>query len=286
MSDSTMILYHAHCPDGFCAAWVAATSLGRGPDVVSVPVQYGDPYPPEIGGGIGRLFILDFSFPRETMRELAGFAREVVCLDHHKTAREALEGLDGSMPGLRVTFDMSRSGAMLAWDYFHPGDPPPVLVRYVMDRDLWTWGLPDSREFSAALAVEPRDFDRWSRLAGDLDDSAILREFLGRGSAILAAQSAHVESLAAAAFLGDVGGHRVPVVNSPVFQSEVGERLCQLHPAAPFSATFFVRDAGVEIWSLRSRNGFDVSAVARDLGGGGHAAAAGFRKPRIAEHGR
>jgi nanoRNase/pAp phosphatase (c-di-AMP/oligoRNAs hydrolase) len=49
-----------------------------------------------------------------------------------------------------------------------------------------------------------------------------------------------------------------------------------VHPLA----VFFLLDQEHEVWSLRSRNGFDVSAVARSFGGGGHAAAAGFKRPR------
>ena len=39
----------------------------------------------------------------------------------------------------------------------------------------------------------------------------------------------------------DIGGHLVPVVNASVFFSEVGERLCQLYPDAPFAGYYFDR---------------------------------------------
>jgi nanoRNase/pAp phosphatase (c-di-AMP/oligoRNAs hydrolase) len=38
--------------------------------------------------------------------------------------------------------------------------------------------------------------------------------------------------------------------------------------------------ADLRKWSLRSRPGFDVAAVAKSLGGGGHAQAAGFVEER------
>jgi nanoRNase/pAp phosphatase (c-di-AMP/oligoRNAs hydrolase) len=37
------------------------------------------------------------------------------------------------------------------------------------------------------------------------------------------------------------------------------------------------------LFSLRSRNGLDVSKVAQHFGGGGHAAAAGFRRLKFFE---
>jgi c-di-AMP phosphodiesterase-like protein len=156
------------------------------------------------------------------------------------------------------------------------------LLRYVQDRDLWRWELDDSREFSAALAVEPRTFERWDEIASYIDEDGIRSRhyypFVNRGYAILAAQSQHVESLASRAGFRVIAGHRVPAVNSPLFQSEIGHRLCELHGDCPFACVWFqderTRD---EIWSLRSRGDFDVSAVAKSYGGGGHAAAAGFR---------
>lgn len=283
MSDSTFVLYHGGgCADGFAAAWAASLSLGRGPDVVYVPMNYNAGYPPEIEGGVSRIFILDFSFPRETMLKIAWLADQVVCLDHHASAQQALEGLDGSVAGLTVTFDMGKSGAMLAWEHFHPGEPAPTLIRYVQDRDLWTWRLPDSKEFSAALSVEPREFGRWDLLDATLRYEIEWIEFIGRGKAILAAQDSYVATLMSRARIADVAGHRVPVVNAPMFQSEVGDALCAAHPDRPFAAMFSVLvpdragEPETRVYSLRSRNGFDVSAVAKAMGGGGHRAAAGF----------
>lgn len=293
MSDSTIVLYHAACADGFGAAWSAHTVLGHGPDVVYVPVQYGQPYPPEIDGGVARLFILDFSYPRATMERLAGCAGEIVCLDHHKTAQAELAGLP------YAKFDMDKSGAVLAWEHFRPGEPVPLLLRYVQDRDLWQWILYRSRDFSAALGVEPRDFVRWDELAATFERQAhYFRQeedgiasftyyFLESGRAILAAQQAHVESLASHAVLTPIGPHMVPAVNCPIFQSELGEELCRRHEGSPFAAIFFLKDQETEIWSLRSIGDFDVSAVAKSLGGGGHRNAAGFVKKlnRMSENG-
>jgi uncharacterized protein len=278
MSDSTVVLYHKDCADGFGAAFAAWTILGD--PAVYVPVQYGEPMPlGQIPVG-GTVYIVDFSYPREELISLAQRSNRVVVLDHHKTAREALEGLDGTVPGLSVTFDMDRSGAVLTWEYFHPGEPVPLLLRYVQDRDLWRWEMISSREFSAALALEPKDFQTWTNLREMVEDVNDRVAFLRRGAAVLKYQKSLVDSLASKAVMSDVGGHSVPAVNCPIFQSELGEELCKKYPDSPFAAVWFCPDEKSEIWSLRSRNGFDVSEVARSLGGGGHAAAAGFKRTR------
>lgn len=276
MSEVTVVLYHGPgCQDGFGAAFAAWSVLGD--QATYIPVQYGQE-PPSPAFLADRLYILDFSYDRMTILEMARRCiGQVVVLDHHKSAREILEGI--SAPNITVVFDMDKSGAVLAWEHFHPGKPVPMLLQYVQDRDLWKWELPSSHEFSAALSIEEKDFEEWDNLERRLYEPIEFNRFIDSGESILAAQRHHVEFLASKAFIAPVGDYLVPVVNSSLFQSEIGQRLCQLHPEMPFAAVFFVTETE-EIWSLRSRNGFDVSSVAKSLGGGGHAAAAGFKRPR------
>jgi oligoribonuclease NrnB/cAMP/cGMP phosphodiesterase (DHH superfamily) len=281
------VLYHGPtCVDGFAAAWAVHRVLGDF-EVSYTPMQYGDKLPE----GIGRhdvVFMLDFSMKRAAIEKLARSVRALTVIDHHKTAKEELEGLDGTIPGLHVVFDMDRSGAVLAWEYFFPNQPVPQLLLYVQDRDLWTWQLPWSRAVSAALALEPKKFAVWDWMY-DKWSTPWLPQFVIRGDSILDAQKAHVDAIVQHAVLADVGGWIVPVVNSPIFQSELGEALCAKYPNAPFSAVFFVKggvsgegnitfdlDEADEVWSLRSKGTFDVSTVAKAFGGGGHAPAADF----------
>ena len=65
------------------------------------------------------------------------------------------------------------------------------------------------------------------------------------------------------------------MVNTPLLASEACEALLKRFPDAPFAAA--CHDRGDQRkWSLRSCGEFDVSEVARSLGGGGHPHAAGF----------
>jgi len=77
----------------------------------------------------------------------------------------------------------------------------------------------------------------------------------------------------------EIGGVKVPVVNATCFFSDVGARLLELYPDAPFSAYYMDRGDGLRQCGLRSRPGVDVSEIAKNYGGGGHAQAAGFQEP-------
>jgi uncharacterized protein len=269
----SLVLYHANCADGFASAWVAHRKLGDDADYV--PVQYGED-PPDVAGR--EVYVLDFSFKRSVLLEMARSFRRLVLLDHHKTAAEDLApfvqkpGQPRTVPGnWHVVFDMEKSGARLAWEYFFPREEAPWLVRFVEDRDLWRWRLDRSREVSAALASLPHDFAVWDRVAW-----AGVGDMVGDGEAILRYQRQQVESICANAREVELDGHKVLAANTPCLISEVAGKLAE---GRPFGAAWFVRSDGKRQWSLRSRDGgVDVSEVARRRGGGGHRNAAGFEE--------
>jgi oligoribonuclease NrnB/cAMP/cGMP phosphodiesterase (DHH superfamily) len=265
-----VICHGPACPDGFAAAWVANAALGDKAQYFFM--NYGDPMPPLDSDG--PLYILDFSFKRDIMMELAEH-RQVVCLDHHKTAKADLEGLILPNEGL-IVFDMNKCGSMLTWQYFFPNLKVPTLLEHIQDRDLWLWRKSNSREISAAIDLADRTFSAWDGLSNTLDDDDGYNDVVVSGRAVLKYIQQKVAYLAAKSYEVLIDGHCIPCVNSSSWQSELGEKMCELHPEAAFAAVFFIKDGTEQVWSLRSRNGFDVSVVAKGMGGGGHAAAAGF----------
>lgn len=263
-----VILYHADCPDGFCAAWVAWTKLDF-VETAFIDCRYNED-PPLLSPN-ARVLIVDFSYPRVVLERLRESVAELVVLDHHKTAAEDLEGFAGA------TFDMTKSGARLAWEYFFPGMPAPKIVEYVEDRDLWRWQLPQSKEISAYITSFEFDYLTWDRISRELSSESDFSHCVWEGAAILRERDKAVEMLCENAGLMDIGGYFVPVVNTACYISEVANKLCEKHPAAPFAACYFdARGSIKRKWSLRSTRGFDVTTVAKKYGGGGHPAAAGF----------
>ena len=254
----TFILYHANCADGFGAAWAAYRKFGD--EAEYLPVRHGAA-PPDVPDGAS-VYLLDFAYSRSVVLEMRRRFRELTILDHHRSAQLEL----GDLP--YAQFSSDRSGAVMAWEHFHPGRPVPELLRYVMDRDLWAYELPRSREVSAALSAYPLDFDVWN----DLDVTRLADE----GVPILRYVEQQVRLLCDQARLARIADHDVPIVNAPVYGSEVGEELLKRHPDAAFAAIYFDREDGVRQWSLRSRDDFDVSEIARRFQNGGHRQAAGF----------
>ncbi len=270
-----LVLYHGRsCPDGFAAALAARLYFGDA--VECVGLDHGDVKTladlPAVDGRA--VYILDFSFGEELLRSMEQRAAKLVLLDHHKSAAEKLTGFSCRC-GV-VHFDMSKSGARLAWEFFHPQTAVPDLVRFVEDRDIWTWQYPESAGFLAALDMEPFDFSRWAQIAAFT--TAELQSFMSRGQAMDEKFSKLAADIAEAAEPIVFNGQQGLMVNAPgVFHSLVGELLSK--KSGTFALLWTVGKGGIVKVGLRSQRGFDCIPLAESLGGGGHAQACGFKLP-------
>lgn len=269
------VLYHGNCYDGFGAAFAAWKRFGEGAEYIPCSFSEGSSPLDVIPLG-AEVYVVDYSFPREDLLRNVARLSKLVVLDHHATAEENLAGLDFCV------FDMQRSGAMIAWNYFHPGVEPPDLIKHIQDRDLWHFKLVGTHYVHLALLAEPFNFEVW--------DSLDIATMMVSGKALAKFQAQQVESICSRAVLMRVGPEEVPVANTSVYFSEVASRLLELYPTAKFAAYYYdlldKNTAGwVRQWGLRSRKDFDVSVVARQFGGGGHRQAAGFHRPVVLDAG-
>lgn len=260
------VLYHASCLDGFGAALAAWLRFGN--RATSVPVRYQEPWPEDVLTEGSDVYILDFSYDRETLLLQRSLAKSLTVIDHHKSAMEALTDLPFAH------FDMSKSGAILAWEHFFPKLPAPPLLQHIQDRDLWKFELQGTKAVCEALWSNPRDFERWEQL---IVDTAAFKRLRAQGNLLLMAKDRNVNQMCAQAFMSEIDGVPVVACNAPVHASEVCHAILASYPQAQFAAGFQITAAQQFRWHLRSRkgSGVDVSTVAKRYGGGGHENAAG-----------
>jgi uncharacterized protein len=265
-----LCIYHGLCADGFTAAWVVWKFYGEG-NVDFHAATHGDP-PPEVEGR--EVYIVDFSYPRQIIEEMARHARMLTVIDHHITAAQDLEGFirnDGIVDGV---FDMDKAGCLLTWEWFFKDKTPPPALLAVNDRDLWKFERPWTREIFSALTSYPYDFAVWDALM-EADRLESLRQ---EGIALSRKQEKDIaEIIAAGSHLITIAGHTVPTCNvPPIWASDAGHIMAQ---GNPFAACFWI-DGDKIAFSLRSTpDGLDVSEIAKQFGGGGHKHAAGFKLP-------
>jgi len=257
----TLVIYHGNCSDGFGAAWSAWSVLGSRAEYYAA--KHGAP-PPDVKGKV--VVCLDFSYDRETTLRLIEEADAFLVIDHHKSAMVELADVS------QTIFDMTKSGAMMSWEFFHPGKEPPKFIQYIMDRDLWTWALPYSKEFSAAFDMVPFQFEEYDKY---LDDS-VFDDACKRGSYILAYSRTFIDKACMKAVRRKLKGRDVLVVNSSHWVSEIGGRLAKSADAA--LVWYYDHSRGCYCCSLRSaHDDVDVSVIAKEFGGGGHRPASGFQ---------
>lgn len=284
----SLCIYHSPCADGFGAAWAV---WKRFPDWEFYPGVYQNP-PPDVTDR--DVVLVDFSYKRSVLDEMAGEARSLLILDHHKSAAEDLVGLPAARstweqhvgylgaPGCSAVgalFDMERSGAGIAWDFFHPDTQRPALIDHIEDRDLWRFALPGTREIQAALFSHPYDFMLWDGFMMGEPEGGILEGLRLEGAAIERKHHKDVAELVGVCRREmQIGGHVVPVASLPyTLTSDAGALMCE--DGAPFAACYWDTPDG-RVFSLRSLpDGMDVSEIAKQYGGGGHKNAAGFRAP-------
>lgn len=285
-----LCIYHGNCADGFSAAWVVWSYFEGECDFHAGVYQ--EP-PPDVTAR--DVVIVDFSYKRAVLEEMALKARSILILDHHKTAQDDLSGYEVPEPTwgkhlewvkkeqdpmqwnfpplIRALFDMDRSGAMITWDYFFPDEQCPPLMNHIQDRDLWLFKLEGTREIQANVFSYPYDFEVWDKLMGTEPVKMI-----PEGAAIERKHHKDVAELVSVTKRRmKIGGHDVPVASLPyTLTSDAGHLMCK---GEPFAACYWDTPEG-RVMSLRSTDeGVDVSEIAKQYGGGGHRNASGFRMP-------
>jgi hypothetical protein len=243
-------------------------------------------------GTSGRLtvILLDLAIKMSSYQKLTDLhAKNVSCIvvDHHKTTldelKDVLKVYGDDNPGVNpykilsdplhiVRFHMDYSGATLTWLVFpqnrqtNPGSNPrfamPYLVRYIEDRDLWKFELPNSREVCSGIyALLPLEYETESEQRNKRALTAYPGEtkvpyfedwinelrasdvylwparaqgwsenFRAAGKAIQEQNQIQIKMIANGARDYRVGQYVARICNSQLFISELGEYLYTTHP--------------------------------------------------------
>lgn len=298
VTSDPLVIFHSmngvmHCDDGFASAYVVDKYYNA--DVELVPGIYGG-LPPDVKGR--NVIFVDFSYKADVMRELAEKASSILVLDHHKTAEEELKDFvkidpkssnpkevweekvkdyfrRSKVPPIAVYFDMNRSGAGIAWDFYFPHEPRPALISYIEDGDLWRYNLPFSREVQASLRSYPQNLMQWEALM-----SRPIEEMAFEGKGIRRFIDTKVNEIVENARPITLAGHNTWAVACPKFLASDVAGMLTVIKNCEFAAAY-ADTKDFRSWSLRSKPDFDCSEIAKKFGGGGHKNSAGFETPLV-----
>lgn len=285
-ADNAVIFYHANCVDGFAAAHVIEQHILRDLAQVPilVPVQYGQVETPEQFDALygymlqnAEAIIVDFSFPPAVMDHIAKTAQKTYWLDHHKTAFEEMKFDINTRydlwagPNFYLVLDNFKSGAMLAWEFVNGvGAEAPDFIKVVDDYDRWVFQYPQTKD--AQMYIRSHSMNRLafdSLMLTSMDEMAqaggMMRQYYN------AQLKNHKKRKPKVIYLYGERGHALNA--DAAFSSELGHFLAE--QSGTFGAVYQVEGSLLK-FSLRSCGDYDVSALAKKFGGGGHKNAAGF----------
>lgn len=263
------VIYHGQCHDGATAAWVAWKKFGE--EAEYIPATYGDEFPERIEKG-STVYIVDFSYSREVLIKKS-IDMNLIVLDHHKTAKDNF--VDISSSGLDFIFDMERSGAGIAWDYFFPAPDHfrPIAISLVEDRDLFKFKFIGSKPLYYVMQGYNYEFRKFDEIFTDTDETIETgKKFQEYNNSLIKTFSSQIKQFVV------FDGVKMPVFELP---KEFGSDVCNYYlnncnDEYKCCAYFIQKKQNHWEWGLRSIGDFDVSLMAKKYGGGGHKNAAGF----------
>src|SRR3989344_3538970 len=107
---NVIVIYHGDCRDGGGGAYAAWKHFGDKAEYI--PTYYGFNRLDRLEGN--EVYAIDFCYKKEEIGEIESRALKLVVLDHHISAKESIELTKNHV------FDLNHSGAVIAWNYFHP----------------------------------------------------------------------------------------------------------------------------------------------------------------------
>lgn len=280
--------YHKPCSDGLASCWAVSKYCDS---VMCIGMS------PQFVFDIGRLNLckgghiicVDVIPNKETLDALDGICSSLTILDHHKTNKEILDDTEWTQSLLIKIFDMNRAGCQITWDYLFTGIDRPWFIDYIADRDLWKWELSDSKAINAGLyELKYNTLDRLDELYNN-NKEAVYQILKQSGLDKQEFDDKVINQYIDKAFICYLhipdGTKQLIILGNPPpeYRSEFGNKCLLANPthnieiiniSACWHLDFISQEWWISLRSLTPAN--DVSAIAKQFGGGGHPCASGF----------
>jgi uncharacterized protein len=267
------ICFHHNDPDGHASGAIVRYALGDAVTLIESDYNGTSIIPWDLVEQVEQVIVTDFSFPVADMRRLAK-GRELVWIDHHKSAIAEFAGIADHWPGIR---DVSEAACVLTWRYFFPQRPVPKAVILVGDRDTWRWAEKDTGPFNESLHSHDHHANNaafWKPLLED--DPSTLEKMIEEGVWLREIKLRKVDrTMKARSFEVRFEGYRTLAVNTRG-SGDVGDYGRDRGYEIVYAYVDEMRVGGLTTVVTLYSDQVDVSVVAKRYGGGGHAGAAGF----------
>jgi hypothetical protein len=237
-----IVIYHGDCPDGFGGAYAAWKNFKNKAAYIPARDRFALPCPLKNK----EVYLIDYTYEKDVVAKLIKNNKKVTAIDHHISSEAVVKMTHD------YSFALDHSGAVLAWHYFHPSKKVPQFLRYIEDRDLWKWKMPNSKDILMTSDLEDKDFKVWDKIVKDLESTAKRKLYKEEGVLLQRYEKKIIGEILKDVELVRFLGHKVWAVNAPGhFTSDLGGFL------AKQSGTFAIiwrRTGGKIKVSLRARH--------------------------------
>lgn len=270
------ICFHHNDLDGRASGAIIRYAFAG--DVQLYETDYDDQTVPwDIVSKTSRVIVVDFSFPMQDMQKMAS-GREFIWIDHHKSTLTELSDISRDWHGIR---DLSEAACVLTWKYFFSDRPVPRAITLIGDRDIWRWAEADTGAFTEGIHVWDTRAENDSLWISLLEESpAIMKEIIDDGQRLREIHLVEIKGkIERHGFEVEFEGHRTLVINTHG-NGDLGQRGRDLGYEITYCYEDQMQDDILTTVVTLFSGQTDVSLIAQQYGGGGHANAAGFSFPR------
>ena len=224
-----------------------------------------------------KIVICDFALPVKYMLEL-NKKIDFTWIDHHISVIKEYDELmaTGDYEPIKGIRKVGTAALILTWQYFYPEKELPEGIRLLGLNDIYD--LRDRRVRPFEYAMQTNGVNRptdkvWSQL---INSEVDIKSWVEKGSAILSwVRHRNYRLVRGMAFESEYQGLKCICANMAQGQSEFFDSLDNIK-SYDFMFIFFMNKKNS--WNLTfytTKDNVDVSKIAMQFGGGGHAKAAG-----------
>jgi oligoribonuclease NrnB/cAMP/cGMP phosphodiesterase (DHH superfamily) len=276
-----IVIYHYPCPDGLASAWVAKkySYLNNVKyEYVGIMTNSSPTFTSKLTEQMkGKtILFIDYAPTKGQYLIAKELAKEIYILDHHKTNEAEYKDKENTV------FDMNKSGVGLAWDFFFPNQEMPVYLQMVQERDLWKFTIPNTREFTNGLYFSAgEDLDNYTLVMDSIyQNPSTMQDYVKIGTAIENNKQEKIKKMVEynKNNVYTYNGFRCGIINCDYdLASDLGNAMMLTNNFDFVVLWRYDHPKELYILSFRSteKSNFDVSELAKSLGGGGHFCAAG-----------
>lgn len=281
IKDIDILLYHKGCRDGKGAAFAiyhyrknSASELSSIPDPLEyIPVshKFSDKEFKELltkcqGKNV---LIVDYCFDIEKTKSLQNVVKDLMIIDHHKTAIDSLKLVKNNI------FDITHSAAYLTWKWCFPDQEVPRLILLIEDRDIWTKKYPETSDFSTAFFTMSEDFEVFESLL----DNKKIEETIEKGKHFEEYKKIIIKEIVSHVHTRIQIIDNKPVVfgyiESGIMQSDIGNEVLTSNPNIDIATVYFHTGNWTKFSLRSSADKNDTTIISKKFGGGGHLRASG-----------